>query len=288
MDWIAIFPGRRCFYQGTGWDSGQKEPSRQKPAGVLEWGTIRIILDVLILKVIINAVYQSCKPLERMGQYSGVRLERLRQQVLNWLAEQVPESRVEHILRVEQMAIALAKHHGEDATKAGLGGLMHDLAKYFKPQQLLEMAIAHGLPIDPVDEANPHLLHANVGAIVAREEFAISDISVLQAIANHTLGSPNMDPLSCIVYLADSLEPGRGQTPGLEHLRRLAYEDLPTAVWQTADYSIQSLLEKHRLIHPRTLLTRNGFMQQVRQRRPPLPPRSPDSRFGEQSMQRLA
>jgi len=63
---------------------------------------------------------------------------------------------------------------------------MHDLAKYFKPPQLLEMARAEGLDIDPVSEAAPHLLHADVSAIVARDTFGVQDEEVLQAIANHT------------------------------------------------------------------------------------------------------
>jgi len=39
---------------------------------------------------------------------------------------------------VEQ-AVELAKHHNLDVEKARAAGLMHDLAKYFKPPQL-EMA----------------------------------------------------------------------------------------------------------------------------------------------------
>jgi predicted HD superfamily hydrolase involved in NAD metabolism len=191
----------------------------------------------------------------------------LRQSVLSWLETQVPPSRIEHVLRVEAMAIELAVQHHHAPDHAAQAGLMHDLAKYFKPQRLLDMALAHGLQIDPVDEANPHLLHADVGAIVAQEEFGITHNGVLRAIANHTLGSPHMDALSCIVYLADSLEPGRGDTSELHQMRQVAHQDLSEAVWLTADYSLKKLLEKHRLIHPRALQTRNWFMQEVRQRR---------------------
>ncbi|NEQ27615.1 MAG: HD domain-containing protein, partial [Microcoleus sp. SIO2G3] len=78
----------------------------------------------------------------------------MRQRVLDWLADNVPPARVEHILGVEQMAIDLARHHGLNVEKAAQAGLMHDLAKYFKSQRLLDMARAEGLPLDPVDEAN--------------------------------------------------------------------------------------------------------------------------------------
>jgi HD superfamily phosphohydrolase YqeK len=58
-----------------------------------------------------------------MVEFSGM----LRQQVLDWLADNVPESRLRHILGVEQMSIALARHHNLDVEKAAQAGLMHDL-----------------------------------------------------------------------------------------------------------------------------------------------------------------
>ena len=193
-------------------------------------------------------------------EYSNIR----REQVLAWLAEHVPQSRIEHILRVEQMAAALARDHNCDVEKAACAGLLHDLAKYFKPQKLLEMARTEGLDIDSVSEAHPHLLHADVSAIVARDTFGVEDEEVLQAIANHTLGRPGMEKLSCIVFLADSLELGRGNTPELEDLRQLSHQNLHQAVWRTCDYSLKFLLETHCLIHPRTIATRNWFLQSAK------------------------
>jgi predicted HD superfamily hydrolase involved in NAD metabolism len=191
-----------------------------------------------------------------MGEIPGI----LRQHVLDWLTHNVPESRISHILRVEQMAITLAQKHGLDEAKAAQAGLMHDLAKYFKPQKLLKMAQQEGLPIDPVDEANPHLLHADVSAIVARDVFGVTDEEVLTAIANHTLGSPEMPPISCVVFLSDTLEPGRGDTPELNNLRQISQHNLTEAVWMTCDYTLRHLIEKHRLIHPRAIATRNWFL----------------------------
>lgn len=188
----------------------------------------------------------------------------MRDRVLVWLGNNVPESRLNHILRVEQMAFELAEHYNLDVEKAASAGLMHDLAKYFKPQKLLEMARAEKLDIDPVSEANPHLLHADVSAIVARDTFGVKDEEVLQAIANHTLGRPGMTRLSCIVFLADSLEPGRGNTSELEALRQVSCQNLYQAVWLTCDYSLKFLLETHGFIHPRTIATRNWFLQEVK------------------------
>lgn len=184
-----------------------------------------------------------------------------RQNVLDWLTHHVPESRVRHVLNVEAMAVDLAETHNLNVEKAAQAGLMHDLAKYFKPQKLLEIAAREQLLLDPVDESNPHLLHADVSAVVAREEFGIQDPEILAAIANHTLGQPGMGPLSCVVFLADTLEPGRGDTTELNHLRQLSQQNLHQAVWMTCDYTVQYLMNTQRLIHPRALATRNWFLQ---------------------------
>lgn len=185
----------------------------------------------------------------------------MREKVLAWLTENVPTSRVNHTLRVEQMAADLAVQYELDREKAAMAGLMHDLAKYYKPQKLLEMAWANGLEVDEVMEANPHLLHAEVSAIVARDIFSLDDEEVLQAIANHTLGRPGMSLLSCIVFLADSLEPGRGDTLELQALRKTSLENIDRAVWLTCDYTLKYLLESFCLIHPRVIATRNWFLK---------------------------
>jgi len=181
----------------------------------------------------------------------------LRDRVLVWLADHVSPHRIRHILGVEQIAGELAMCHNVNVAKAQMAGLMHDLAKFFKPQILLEMARAEGLKLDSVLETVPHLLHADVSAVVARNEFGVQDEDILQAIANHTLGQPGMDQLSCIVFIADAIEPSRGNGPELEEMRSLSQKNLHAAVWRTCDYSFKHLLETHCLIHPRTILTRN-------------------------------
>lgn len=186
-----------------------------------------------------------------------------RSPVLDWLTTHVPAKRLQHILRVEELAVTLATIHGLSTHQAAQAGLMHDLAKYFPPELLLDRAISADIEVDDVLRQHPHLLHADVSAILAKTEFAIEDAEILQAIRDHTLGRPGMSPLSCIIYLADSLEPGRGDTPTLQHLRQLSTENLNHAVWLTAEASLHYLFGSRHLIHPRTIATRNWFMQQT-------------------------
>ncbi len=184
----------------------------------------------------------------------------MREQILTYLSQNVPSARVNHVLRVEQTAIELADIYDIDPEEAATAGLMHDLAKCFQPQRLLHMARKEGLILDEVLSANPHLLHADVSAIVARDTFGVKDEQVLNAIANHTLGRPEMSLLSCIVFLADTLEPGRGDTASLQALRQISRESIDKAVYLTCDYTIKKLLGSPRLIHPRIIATRNNFL----------------------------
>lgn len=188
----------------------------------------------------------------------------MRDQVLTWLSNNVCEHRLQHILGVEQMCIQLAHQYGVDPQQAGKAGLMHDLAKFFPPTMLLQMAQDDGMEIDSVCRAEPHLLHADVSAIVARDEFGVKDQEILTAIRNHTLGSPEMSFLSCIVFVADTLEPNRGDSPELELMRQVSWQNLYKSVRQTCDFSLKYLLNTHKAIHPRTILTRNWALQIVK------------------------
>ena len=185
----------------------------------------------------------------------------MRDRVLAWLAKNVSPSRLQHIIGVEQTCLELAEHHQLDGTKAARAGLMHDLAKFFPPSRLLAMAREEGIEVDSVCQINPHLLHADVSAIVAREEFGVDDEEILAAISNHTLGRPQMSALSCVVFIADVLEPNRGDNPELQGMRQVSKKNLYKVVQQTCDYSLRYLLAQNRTIHPRTILTRNWALE---------------------------
>ena len=184
--------------------------------------------------------------------------------VLQWLQENVSEHRIQHILGVEQTCIDLAHAHEVDPLRAGKAGLLHDLAKFFPPKKLLHLAKKNKIEIDSVCQKNPHLLHADISAIVAKQEFAIADPEILEAIANHTLGTPKMSDLSCIVFIADAIEPNRGDNLDLQALRKIAPQNLYQCTWQTSDYSLKYLIDSQKTIHPRTILTRNWALKKAK------------------------
>jgi predicted HD superfamily hydrolase involved in NAD metabolism len=181
----------------------------------------------------------------------------MRDRIISWLQANVSSQRLEHILGVEQTSISLARHYQLNEQQAAQAGLMHDLAKFFSPRKLLKIAIEAKIPVDEIYYDYPHLLHAEVGAVIAQQEFRVDDPEILNAISNHTLGTPHMSKLSCVVFIADALEPNRGDNSELLAMRATATENLYKCVQQTSDYSLKYLVSQQKIIHPRTILTRN-------------------------------
>ena len=70
------------------------------------------------------------------------------------------------------------------------------------------------------------VLHAPVGAYVAKERYGVVDNEVLCAIRRHTVGAEDMSLLDAIVYVADMIEPGRKYFDGLDRARAMARKDI--------------------------------------------------------------
>lgn len=136
--------------------------------------------------------------------------------------------------------------------------MLHDLARLYSTTQLLEECERRGLPVDDFERRNPIVLHAPLGAVLAREQFGIHDESVLSAIAKHTLGAEEMTSLDCIVYLADALEPGR-DFENRQTIWNLAQTDLRAAMSATIDHGMVYLHRLGREPAPQTLAMQRIF-----------------------------
>ncbi|HLJ84421.1 MAG TPA: bis(5'-nucleosyl)-tetraphosphatase (symmetrical) YqeK [Candidatus Eremiobacteraceae bacterium] len=148
--------------------------------------------------------------------------------------------RYRHCVSVARAAEKLAAHHGAPTLKARIAGLVHDIARLWTPAELLAYADRHGLPVSAVERTYPVLLHAAVGADIARRDFAIDDPDILGAIARHTVAVPGMSALEKIVYEADTFEPGR-TFADRERLEMLAYTSLDAGLLACIMSSIQYL-----------------------------------------------
>ncbi len=176
------------------------------------------------------------------------------------LSRRLKRSRYEHSLGVADTAAFLARRFGEDEARARTAGLLHDCAREFPNEAMRAEADARGVSYGAVEAAMPLLLHAPLGALLAREKYGAEDEAVLRAIARHTVGGAAMTALDKIVYFADMVEPTRAY-PGVEELRRLMREaDLDEMTLAGLTRSIAFVLEKGHLIHPDTVLARNELL----------------------------
>jgi predicted HD superfamily hydrolase involved in NAD metabolism len=168
------------------------------------------------------------------------------------------EHRYAHSVRVARCAELLAQRHAIDTGKARLAGVLHDLARLYSSAELIAQCEARGMPIAAYERAHPTLLHARLGAIIARESFGVADPEILSAIEKHTTAAAEMSPLDECVYLADSLEPGRA-FPERAGLWSLALRDLSAAMREVLLLTFAHLARKGQPAAPPSLAAARRF-----------------------------
>jgi predicted HD superfamily hydrolase involved in NAD metabolism len=176
------------------------------------------------------------------------------------LAERLSAGAVEHSRRAACTAEDLARAYGVDPAKARLAGLLHDWDRELDQAQLLVRARSMQIPVTPVDEAVPYLLHARVGAADLEAAFPGIDADVLAAVARHTVGSVDMTALDKVAYLADMMEPQRDY-PGVDALREAvgaASLDELFSLAYTA--SLRHIIDGRRHMHPETVAVWNSVV----------------------------
>lgn len=155
-----------------------------------------------------------------------------KEETLKWLKENLDEERYEHSIGVSETAVELAKEFGLDEEKAYVAGLLHDCAKCIPGHTKIKMCEKYGLEISEIERKNPSLLHAKLGAYLAKDKYDIEDEEILMAIRSHTTGRPGMSLLEKIVYIADYMEPGRKELPNMADVRHLAFEDIDECLYR--------------------------------------------------------
>ena len=147
------------------------------------------------------------------------------------LSKYLDENRYQHTLGVMYTCACLAMVHGYDLQAAQCAGLLHDSAKCIPTKKKLKMCAQNNVQITEFEEAHPFLIHAKLGAYIAREKYGVTDQEILNAITYHTTGRPEMAKLEKIVYIADYIEPQRFKAPDLDQIRLLAFQDLDECMY---------------------------------------------------------
>lgn len=194
-----------------------------------------------------------------MGSYNIQKMQKK-------LKKYMDEARYIHTLGVMYTAASLAMCHGEEIERAQVAGLLHDSAKCISNQKKLKLCRQNGIPISEAEQNAPYLLHAKLGAYIAREKYHIKDPEILSAIECHTTGKPAMTLLEKIIFLSDYIEPQRSKAVNLAEIRRLAFQDLDRAVYTTMRDTLRYLEQEDASLDNQTVVAYNYYEEIIRRR----------------------
>ena len=183
-----------------------------------------------------------------------------RTRIVDLVAERVSETRLEHTLRVETLAVTLARFWGISEEKASVAALLHDVARD-EPESSLPALVRQA--DDPVvremaETTARVVLHAPAGALIARRDFGVDDPEILEAIALHTTGAAQMGRLAMIIFLADYCESGRDFL-GVEEVRSLLFSSLEAAMLRALEQTLAYLHQHNRPVDPHAVDATTAF-----------------------------
>ena len=177
------------------------------------------------------------------------------------IKKKLNEYRYEHTLGVMYTSAALAMCHGVALEQALAAGLLHDCAKCYSDEKKFELCEKYGVVLTEVERQNTALIHAKLGAVLAREKYGIDSEDVCQAIATHTTGAPAMEPLQQIVFIADYIEPHRDRARHLEEIRYTAFHNLDRACEMILTDTLNYLSDSPNTVDPMTQETYEYYHQ---------------------------
>ena len=166
------------------------------------------------------------------------------------LCSVLKNKRITHTMLTVREAVRLAYHYGVDTEKARLAAMLHDCIK-LPNKELIAYADAHCYDLTDEERKNPYLIHSRLGAVIAVDEYGVTDKEVLQAIENHTLGKVGMSLLDKIIYVADKIEPSR-EFEGVDEMREMAYKDINRAMLLVMQHSADYTVASGRSLNPAT------------------------------------
>lgn len=177
--------------------------------------------------------------------------DKLESEIVDFLKGRLQEKRFKHSLGVMNMAERLARKYNVDVKEAKIAGLLHDCAKNMSNQELIEYCKNNGIEIDDIKMQSPGILHADVGADIAKKKFNVSD-EVKESILYHTLANETMTDLDKIIYISDLIEEGR-DLEGLDKIREMAFIDLDKALVMALEYCMENVKQVGKNIHKQSI-----------------------------------
>ncbi len=176
----------------------------------------------------------------------------------NIAKDNLSEERFFHTECVAKEARKLADRYREDPERAEIAGYLHDIAKEFPKERLLQMIERSDIiDVDEIEHCFP-VWHAYGGGIYAKETLGLDD-EIADAISHHTAGCAGMTLLEKIVFLADYISDDR-DFKDMDEIRKLAYESLDEAIMDVLSRQVGHLMKYRKYVDINTIRTYNDLL----------------------------
>ncbi len=171
-----------------------------------------------------------------------------RRKLVSKMKRKLTNKRFNHSLNVEKVAIELSKIYGGNSQKVSIAAILHDNAKNYSDDKKMKLVKKYNIPLSMAEKSNIDLVHAKLGSVIANNKYKIYDKDILNAVKYHTTGRPNMSLTEKIIYIADFIEPDRKSFPGLEKVRKMAYNDLNATLVKILMLTINHVVNRGQII----------------------------------------
>ena len=177
-----------------------------------------------------------------------------------YVKDKLSEKRYKHSIAVMNRAVELAKKYGANEKDCMYAGLIHDVAKEVPKNQCVLLAEELGVSLDEIEKNNLLLVHAKIGAYIAKKRFNLSD-EICDAVRTHTTGCANMTLLQKIIYIGDYTSADRDYDVAKEAYK-IVLNNLDDAILFALKSTFIELIDREILIHPDAIDAYNYLMLQ--------------------------
>ena len=182
-------------------------------------------------------------------------------EIEEYVKKHLSEKRFYHSQCVMERCKEIASMFKIDVEKAKKVGIAHDIGKELLPKEKLEYCMKNNIEIDEMEKENTALLHAKIGAVMAKEIFGFDD-SMCLAIKAHTTGLPNMDILAKILFIADRTSKERN-LPDIDYINELLNKSIDETILYILDKKIELQIQKKATMHLNSVITRNWLINDM-------------------------
>lgn len=165
--------------------------------------------------------------------------------IKNRLKSTLSKERYNHSISTAKMAEEMANKNGLNVKDVIIAALLHDVGKEFSNEECEIYMKKYNIPGYMSYKENRYMLHGAIAHFIAKEEYHIQNIDILNSIYYHTTGRWGMTLMERIIYLADKIELSRKGNFLDEHR------------WNYEKFGVNYALEKYMLANIEYLKSKN-------------------------------